>query len=350
MNEKQHYVSRVILRRFMHKGTLKRYWVNYGTWGNVGLGKAFSNYGYTQLLHDGKFDNTLEKEFNKVETLMSRALRLIDESVNAKQVEMPVKLYRGMCLFLAFVHCLSPFFKAKCPEDFLHDLHVQLINGKGDLLTALKFTPKQMTYYREAILNGKKLVIDSPHFLQFVHRVQFNRVIKTVYYYIFRHFTTWHVCRCPIDMPLADVAITPIPAPLIHWYSIPISPRLMLVGRNPQVESFGSNSTMVHFVDMPLRNAENYKDLICLQARSELVSKETIPDILERCARAVKAGHAFANIAKIDDVKKAGTITNITDLTFKLVSHKEFDAFTDQFLTNKNPPDVFVGGNPELSE
>jgi len=263
---------------------------------------------------------------------MSDALRAIDVAINGKQLELPVKLYRGLCLYMAFVHCLSPFFKASCPENFLNDLHGQIINGTGDLLDAIKFTPKQIADYRGAILNGKKLVIDSDNYLQFLHRIQFKRLIKVFYYDQFRYFATWHVCRSPIDLPLSDVAITPIPAPSIHWYSMPISPRLLLVGRIPQVDNNCSKLTIVYFVDLPKKNAENWKDLICLQARAQLVSKDTIPDIAQRRARAIKDGHAFANIAKIDEIKKAGTINNTSDLKFKLVSHKEFETFINQFV------------------
>lgn len=341
--ENQHYISRLILRRFINKGTLKRYWVHHGTWGNVGL-DAFSNHGYTQLILDGKIDNTLETEFNKVEVIMNNALREIDTAINGAKIDLSVKHYRGMCLYLAFLHCLSPFFKASCPEDFLHDLHVQIINGNGDLLNAFKLTPIEIAEFKEAILNGQKLIIDSNNFLQFLHRIQFNRLLKTVYYYKFRHFTTWHVCRSPIDLPLSDVAITPILAPLIHLYSLPISPRLLLVGRIPQEASNGSSLTTVHFVDLPLRNAENWKDLICLQARAELVSKEKIADIKERRARAAKEGHAFANIKNIAQVKNAGTIDNISELRLKLVTQKEFEAFNDQFVTNNPPPDILAGG------
>ena len=342
--QNQHYISKVLLRRFSKNGVLQKYHVEHDSWGQAGLENTFAHFGYTQLLSNGAIDNTLETAFGKLETLMPKALAALDDAATREKTALSVKLYSAFCWYLAFLHCLSPFFKAKSPEDFLHDLHVQMINRNGDLLDAIKFTKQEIEQYRASILNGDKIVIDSQHCLQFLHRVQFNRVCKAVFYYQFRYVTTWHICRSPIDLPLCDVAITPILARDIHWYSMPISPRLFLVGRIPQTaKNRVSKETIVHTVDLPLRNAENWKDLICLQARVALISKERFPDIAERKKRAIEAGHAFANIQEIDKVISAGTVENLADLKFKRVSQKEFEAFTNKFVTNKNSPDLLSG-------
>jgi hypothetical protein len=244
---------------------------------------------------------------------------------------------------MAFVHCLSPFFKASCPEDFLDDLHRQLINEKGDLLSAVKFTKEKQRHYRESILNGQKLIIDSPDFLQLLHRIQFNRLSKSYYYLIFRHVTAWHLCRSPIPMPLGDVAITPILAPQIHWYNMPISPTLFLVGRIPQTpENKVSNATFVYGVDLPARNAENWKDVLCLQAKKTLISREKIPDIKERRRRAVENGHAFAVIQNIENILTAGMVNNVTELKFKLVSRIDYAAFVKQFVIYQGPSNALT--------
>jgi hypothetical protein len=341
--QNQHYISQVLQRRFCIDGMLQRYSVQYDSWRETAPTKTFSYKGYTQLLTGGTIDHTLEVQFSQIENEMPGVFAALDDAATRSITELPVNLFEVLCWYMAFVHCLSPFFKASCPEDFLDDLHCQLINEKGDLLSAIKFKKWEQQRYRDGILNGQKIIIDSPNCLQFLHRIQFNRLCKSYYYLIFRHVTAWHLCRSPIELPLGDVAITPILAPKIHWYNMPISPTIFLVGRIPQTpENKVSVATFVYGVDLPPKNAENWKDMLCLQAGKTLISRYEIPDVKERSQRAIEAGHAFAKIHDIDKILTAGMVNNVTDLKLKLVSHAEYKAFTNQFVIYKGPSNTLA--------
>jgi hypothetical protein len=330
--QNQHYISRALIKRFSTNGIVQKYYVKYDNWGQAGLRNTFSSDGYTQMLSQGKVDNTLEKTFSKVEALLPETLAALDSAAKRNKTALREELYKNFCWYLAFLQCLSPFFKAKSPVDFLDDLHRELIDGSGDILDVrLSMSLEEKKYFRHWILNGQKLIIDSKNYLQLLHRVQFNRVCR-VYYNRFRFITDWHLCRSPIELPLSDMAITEMRFPLIHWYSLPIAPRLLLVGRIPQPEKLPSNQSMVYGVDLPLPNAENWKDLICLQARLALISKTQFPDAYERKLRAIRAGHAFANITEIDKVLAAGTADFIDEFSFKIVSVEEYKAFCSAFV------------------
>lgn len=343
-NQNEHYVSQVLQRRFCKNGMLQRYTIEYDSWRKTAPTRTFSHDGYTQFLAvGGQLDQTLEKRFSAIENEMREVFAALDDAATRIRTELPPRIFELFCWYMAFLHCLSPYFKAASPQDFLDDLHVELVNGDGPLLRAINFKKDVQQHYRESILNGQKLIIESGNFLQFIHRIQFNRLCKDYYYLIFRHVTSWHLCRSPIELPLCDVAVTPMLYPQIHWYSIPICPTILVVGKIPQTpENKVSHGTFVHGVDMPLKNAEGWKDLICLQARKALISKEKIPDVKERRQRAIKDGHAFANVQDIEKILTAGTVENDTELKFKLVSPAEYDAFTNKFVAYKGPSNTLT--------
>ena len=77
-NERQHYVSQVLLKRFKATGkSLQCYQIQTGLWKAKRIERACSARGYNQLLVGGNMNNTIEDSFSKVETNPPRDIQSI---------------------------------------------------------------------------------------------------------------------------------------------------------------------------------------------------------------------------------------------------------------------------------
>jgi hypothetical protein len=303
---------------------------------------TFSNEGYTQIFENGITDTKIEDDFCKVEENMPATLLAIKDAATRQLTELDVDLYNNMCWYFAFLYCLSPFFKAKSPIDFLADLHNQLEEGKGDLLE--KYLTKHQSkfdLYKAEIKNGKKLIIDSLNFIQKIHQIQFNRLFDVFYYRRFRHCVGWTIFRSPIDIPLSDIAIIEVPVPCSKHtiYHIPISPDLLLAGVYDGVNT--PKRTSIVSSALPLKMADFLNEMFFLSAQYSLISRKIIPDITERRKKASKT-HAFNNVKNLMLVLNSGKKPFNGDLTFRVVSMSEFDNFIKQLVSNEIASDTIA--------
>ena len=328
----QHYISRAFITRFSIDGkpnNFHKYLVTSDRWQKAGPKNTFCHNGYTQLIEDGQLDNSLELVFGKVETNLGPMFAALDEVANLGTKSIPEALYDNMCWYFAFLHCLSPYFKAAATRNFYEDLNEQLEIGQGDLLERL--TPSQIAFGQAELKKGNKIVIDSDPdtAAQFLFRVQFIRHCKTLASR-FRFHTQWTVCRSSIDFPISDIAIMPIPFKDFTTYSLPISPNLYMVGELPSILNTKSAATTIERAEMPPEASENWLDLICQSAQICLVSKVVIPDVFQRRERA-KSKHLLNNIKHPGKVIAHGKISFKTDSPLKSASKDEYDKIISQF-------------------
>jgi len=106
-------------------------------------------------------------------------------------------------------------------------------SGRDEILReVLQFPEHAIQFFRREHALGKKIIIYSRNFLQAVSRIQFRRKYGFDYS-TFRYNTKWTICNSPIEMPVADVALTEIPAAVHNavFYGFPIGPKLLLKGQ-----------------------------------------------------------------------------------------------------------------------
>jgi hypothetical protein len=340
MNANEHFVSQVLLRRFTENGHLHRYHVPTNQWRRLSPKKVFSSHGYNQLLVFGQVDHTLEQAFSRVETPLPKTLAALDTAAGQPITELPVDVFENLCWYCAFLWRISPFAKAAAPADFVFQLDKDLEVGRLEILREVLGYPERICQlYRRQHALGYKVVINSQNFLQLIYRIQF-RLKYGEDFNKFRHFTKWTLCRSPIDLPIADVALTQLhfltEQEKVTFYGLPLGPRLLLKGQMPMGRQESSSATTVKGATMTQVEAEYWQEALCLSAVSELVSTHPIPDILEIRARARAKGIAFTKITDPDAVIHAGQLNYAGNFGLVVVPPEQFVKFIHAFV---QPPD-----------
>ncbi|HEX3890765.1 MAG TPA: DUF4238 domain-containing protein [Verrucomicrobiae bacterium] len=338
MNANEHYVSQVLLRRFTIAGHLQSYSLKEDKWRRLSPKKVFSELGYNQLLIDGQVDNTLEQAFSKVETHLPKTLEALEKAADNASTELPAEIFENLCWYCAFIKRISLFAKAAAPADFVIQLDKELEQGTPrTLYEVLNFPEEIVQFYRREHALGRRVIIYSYNFLQTVYRIQFRRKYA-LDYSTFRHNTIWTVCKSPIELPVADVAMTEIPVKVHNsiFYGLPIGRNLLLKGQIKWGEQAGSTQTIVKGYNLTLEEAELWFEAICLSAVTELVSAQKIPDILDARSRAKAKGIAFTKIVNPDMVISAGLKNFTSDFGLVVVPSEEYVKFIHSFV---QPPD-----------
>ena len=340
MNANEHYVSQVLLRRFTENGHLHRYHVPTGKWRRLSPKKVFSGFGYNQLMVLGQVDHTLEQAFSKVETPLPITFAALEEAAGNATTELPLDVYENLCSYCAFLWRVSPFAKAAAPVDFVIQLNMDLEHGRLNTLREVLGYPEQICqFYRCKHAMGYKVIINSHNFLQLIYRIQF-RLKYGEDYTKFRHFTKWTICRSPIDLPIADVALTQIPvhAEKVIVYGLPISPRLLLKGQMAVGEHPSSLGTTIKGTIMSQAEAEIWYEALCLSAVNELVSQKPIPDVLEVRDRARSKGIAFTKITDPDAIMAAGQFNFSGNFGLVVVPPEVYVKFIHAFIQPADEP------------
>ncbi len=98
----QHYVSRVLLKRFKLPGEpLQSYNVATGQWTGKSIEKACAESGYNQLITADGIDDTLEREFSKVESRVPKALRLLERIAGNGSADLPSQAFTDLASLTA---------------------------------------------------------------------------------------------------------------------------------------------------------------------------------------------------------------------------------------------------------
>ena len=146
MNANEHYVSQVLLRRFTVSGHLQCFKIQESKWRRKSPKKVFSEFGYNQLLVDGKVDDTLEKAFCKVETNLPQTLKALDNAAIHSSTELPPAVYENLCWYCAFIKRISPFSKVAAPADFVLQANHDLEKGHGRILREVLNVPEELIH------------------------------------------------------------------------------------------------------------------------------------------------------------------------------------------------------------
>src|SRR5437868_6013352 len=96
----QHYVSRVLLKRFKIPGhPLKCYQVKTGKWKPKSVEKTCAESGYNQLLMSDCTYNSLEEEFSKVESRLPNIFRVLERAAHQASTELPATVFTDLCRY-----------------------------------------------------------------------------------------------------------------------------------------------------------------------------------------------------------------------------------------------------------
>jgi hypothetical protein len=340
MSANEHYVSQVLLRRFTENGHLHHFHLPTGKWRRLSPKKVFSGFGYNQLQVFGQVDHTLEQAFSKVESPLPITFAALEKAADNPTTELTADIYENLCWYCAFLWRVSPFAKMAAPVEFVVQLNMDLENNRLDTLREVLGYPERICqFYRCQRAMGYKVIINSQNFLQLIYRIQF-RLKYGDDYTKFRYFTKWTICRSPIDLPIADVALTQIPVNTekVVVYGLPISPRLLLKGQMAMGEQPSSLATTVKGATMSQAEAEIWYEALCLSAVNELVSKRAIPDVLEVRARARSNGIAFTKITDPDAIIAAGQFNFSGNFGLAVVPPEVYVKFIHSFLRPADKP------------
>lgn len=337
LNERQHYVSKVLLKRFKAEGSpLYCYQVNTGEWKPRSVDNICSAEGYNQLLIPGESDNDLEAAFSKVESKLRETFRLLEQAANKKLTELPANTYQNMCLYCAFLKLSSLFAKASGVALFVTHLNWELEHCRYDLLKELNCSEQELSTFREAYLRGGRVIIESDNVLQSVYRFQFSRTLQHTYTDFL--WSDWTISRSPIELPMSDIGLVPIHLEQLraNQFFLPIGPELLLEGLFYFDNAKNSLAPPIKGHVLIPEEAEYRLDTICGSAVSELICSRKIPDISVSRNRAKSMGVKFHQIVNPRLLDSAGLATCSSQICLRVVSMPEYVKFVHSFIL---PPD-----------
>lgn len=332
---KQHYVSQVLLRRFkIPERPLQRYRVQTQDWTPRSSERVFSARAWNQLRCYGQLDDSLEKEFSKVETVLPETFRFFEEAATLTTLsDLPPAILRNISQYCSFLWLTSPFAKAKAPIDFLGQINHDLKKGEAGLLRQLSFSEKTIQDFCSARTKGYHAVLFSDDSLQVVYRIQFRQMYP-FHFGHFHHWTEWTLCTSPIELPLSDIALVQLHMEdqKAVYYVLPVSPTLLLKGKCKLGPQDAALPPQLHVESLSTSDAEYWLEVICLSAVTELVSSKIIPNIEFIRERAKSKGIRFPKIVN----PQRGAIMGLTefnsDFGLRMVSQQEYVRYVHSFL------------------
>lgn len=331
-NENQHYVSRVLLKRFKTPGTsLQCYQVETGEWKPRSIDKICAARGYHQLLLSGNADNTLEDAFSRVESCLPGTLNALTEAATRTSTELSTAVCENLCRYCAFLRLSSPPAKAMAIANFVFQINWELENQKYSLLRDLKIPASTLTRWTEEIRAGLKIVVDPTNALQLLYRSHFARV----YWGEVGMFSTtkWTISRSPIELPLSDVGLVPLTLTELRasHYLLPIGPHLLLEGLLWHDVKKNVTRAPIKALTLTDEEAEYRFDIICSSAVKEVICSRRIDGIAESIRRAKARGITFLELRNLPDVASTGQNQACDELRFRAISSDEFTTFIHAF-------------------
>jgi len=331
--ENQHYVSRLLLKRFKLPGhPLECYDIAAGQWKPKSVEKACADSGYNQLITSDGIDDTLEDEFSKVESRVPKALRLLERIAGNGGADLPAQAFTDLCQYCAFLTLSSIAAKASAVVNFVYNLNLEIEIGQRHLLRELEIPEAIIADWKPAVLSGNRVIIEADNALQLIYRHQFRRRFGEECA-LYRH-TKWVICKSPIDLPIADIGLVPLSQqePKLNRYILPLGPRLALQGIFFHDVSRNSPNQTVKRLALTQDEAQECLDIICSAAVAEIFCQRRIGNIAESVSRAKTAGVEFLQITNPRAVTGAGLKTSTAKIHFRVVSMKEFVAFVHSFV------------------
>ena len=341
-NEKQHYISRVLLSRFRIPGdSLKCYQLATGTWEPKSIDRLCCAEGYNQLLVPGEdTNNALEASISAVESLLPKTFKALEFAVTQDKTELPAPIYRNLRHYCTFLKLSSLFSKASAVVSFLQQLNMELEQEKYFLWKELGVPPETTTGFRTEYLNGGRVIIEAENVLQLIYRLQFQRLLD-VNYTEFSN-TDWTVSLSPVDLPMSDIGLIQIQLEDLraNHYLLPLSPRLLLEGIFYHDLSKNSVRTAIKGLSMTLEEAEYRLDCICFSSIREIICSRENTDVVMSLAQAKTKGLRFNKIINPDLVTASGAKNASRKYSLRAVSQEEYVRFIHSFVM---PPLVMEG-------
>jgi hypothetical protein len=331
--ENQHYVSRLLLKRFKLPGhPLECYDIAAGQWKPKSVEKACADSGYNQLITSDGIDDSLEDEFSKVESRVPKALRLLERIAGIGSADLPAQAFTDLCQYCAFLTLSSIAAKASAVVNFVYNLNLEIEIGQRHLLRELEIPEAIIANWKPAVLSGSRVIIDADNALQLIYRHQFRRRFGEECA-LYRH-TKWVICKSPIDFPIADIGLVPLSQqePKFNRYILPLGPRLALQGILFHDVSRNSPNQTVKRLVLTHDEAQECVDIICSAAVGEIFCQRKVKDIEKSLRRAKSGGIEFLQIANPREVTSAGLKQSTKELYFRVVPMNEFVAFVHSFV------------------
>lgn len=332
-----------MLRRFTASKRLQKFDIKLGQWRRRGTTPPyiFSSLGYNQLVRFGELDDSLDREFQKIETNLPKTLAALDNAATKESTQLDPDIYENLCWYLAFLWNMCPFAKAVAPINFIHQIMLDLQNGQLHRLKALGHSDENIAAIQQFHNQGYKFIIGGNNYLQLVYRIVFNDKCRDTFCK-FRFATKWTVYQSPIELPMSDVA-------LVHFHDknanellhiLPIAPTSVLIGTLKMGETPTSTDTFIKGAKLTDTSAEHVHDIICASAFFALASKSKIGDIASFRQRAIKKGIGFAKIHNLESVLTAGLVPFVSEKDFMIVPVKpdEYVKYTLSFITPYEGP------------
>ena len=338
-NERQHYVSQVLLERFKIPGNpLQCYQIETGEWKARSVEKACAAGGYNQLLGFGDVDNTLEGAFSKIESRLPQTFRALEKIADGRSTELPTPIYDNMCWYCAFLKLSSLPAKGAAVVNFVLQLNLEVEIGQRRLLRELQIPEEVISRWSEECAAGQKVIIDSENVLQVLYRNQFLRSYADEFA-LFRS-AQWAVSLSPIELPVSDVGLIPmhLSDEKANHYMLPIAPRLLLEGIFFFDLTKNAPQRPVKCLHLTDEQAEYAFDAICSSSVIEIVCSRKLPQIPESLLRAKKRGIRFHTIVDPKAIRSAGLKRAAGELSFRVVPISEYVSFIHSFVKPPTEP------------
>lgn len=334
-NENQHFVSKVLLKRFKIPGNpLQCYQVQTGNWIPKKPDNACSSPGYNQLLFTGQSEaeNKLESEFSAVESRLPKLFIILEDAAKNPTTELAEGIYNDLCKYCAFLKLTAPHAKPGAVAAFLFQLNWELERQEKSLLRDLQIPEETIAAWSNEYKSGKRVVIESDNALQLLYRFQFNRLY---------HFNVgdlkaahWTIFNSPIELPISDVGLVPIGlADLrVNVYLLPISPKLLLRGLFYFDKEKRSTTRNIKSSLLANEEAQQFYDCICSSAITEVVCSHKNEDVPKAIQRAKSNGIKFHKISNPRNVLTAGLKSTSVECLFKIVPADEYKRIVYSFM------------------
>jgi hypothetical protein len=336
-NERQHYVSRVLLERFrIRNSPLECYQVQTRKWKQRSVEKVCSARGYNQLLVSGDVNNAIEDSFSKVESILPKTFEALECAANRSSTELPKATYENLCLYCAFLKRTSLFAKPGAVVSFLGQINMELEKGEFYLLRELKVPDQVVAQFREGYSRGGRIIIESENVLQTVYRLQFERLLQLNLMEFLN--CDWTISNSPVDLPMSDIGLIQIHLIKLKaiQYILPIGPRIVLDGIFYLDLTKNSPRPVVGGHKLSAEEAEYRLDVICLSAVKELIFSRRNLDVMASLDRAKSKGITFNKIVNLELATSAGSKNSSIGYHLQMVSTEEYVKFVHSFVQPPN--------------
>jgi|ERR1043166_8204913 hypothetical protein len=333
IGENQHYVSRVLLKRFkLPSRPLECYQVETGEWKPRSINNVCASRGYHQLLFSGTADNTLEGALSKIESRLPRMLKALDRAAQNPKIQLPLEMHETLSRYCALLKLSSPAAKAAAVVNFVYQINVELESGAFGLIRDLQVPETTIAAWKAKSKAGFKIIVDPTDALQLLYRNQFARVYSGDAGMF--SMTKWTLSRSPIDLPLSDVGLVPLMLEdmRVNYYVLPLAPHLLLEGIFFFELRKNRRHRPVERRTLTEREAEYRLDIICASAVKEIICSRKIEGVAESIRRAHASGISFLKIMNFDDVADAGLANACQELRFGVVPTDDFVKFVHSYV------------------